>query len=143
MGGDTPLPHPGDESGMSPSSGTGSEREYSSRKKPPAVPRFSMTWNPKRAAKAQSSVHSGQRGISPAIRRIPEIPAVEPFGGTSISRAFFPRASGIASGRGRSGPSGRTTHQRFPIGYGGTAEERDLFRERRGTFWGSSFSESG
>src|SRR3989304_5609451 len=66
-----------------------------------------MTWYPKRAAKAQSSVHSGQRGISPAIRRIPEIPAVEPFGGTRISPAFFPRASGADRG-------GGTGQDRFP-----------------------------
>src|SRR4030067_2795644 len=91
-----------------------------------------MTWYPSPAAEAQFSVQSGQRGISPAIRRTPEIPAVEPFGGASISRAFFPRASGIASGRGRSGPPGRTTHQRVPIGYGGTTGERDLFGGRRG-----------
>ncbi len=101
-----------------------------------------MIWYPNRAAKAHSPVISGQRRISPAIRRIPETPSAKFPGGESISRAFFARASGTASGRGRSGPSGRTMHQRFSIGYGGTEEERDNFNDRTGTFWGSSRSES-
>src|SRR4030066_2245120 len=71
MGGDTPLPYPGDESGMSPASGTGSERAQGRERlitEPPGIQRSVPEEAVHRESRCAAPGEAPGRGVPTAVR---------------------------------------------------------------------------